>query len=357
MPDEKHFLTSRRQLAGMAAAGVAAAAAPAAAAAATVSAGDARTGAGAHVQPLTVDNLVRRVLPAVALANPFKLYPGPPFMPQQQAWPGLAKNMSPKPDHGETSYIGTGRLLGRRALITGGDSGIGRAAAIAFAREGADVAISYLPAEEPDAREVVQLIQNAGRKAVALPGDIRDAAFCRQMVDNAVSGLGGLDILVSNAARQHTTPSIVDISDEYFDWTIKTNIYAMFWIVKAAIPHLPPGAAVICTTSVNAYNPEPDLLDYSMTKGAIAIFVKALAKQMIAKGIRVNGVAPGPFWSPLQVSGGDSQTKLVAFGGETPIGRPGQPAELAPIYVTLASPEASYVTGQIYGATGGSGNP
>ncbi len=203
----------------------------------------------------------------------------------------------------------------------------------------------------------MQLIRQAGRKAVALPGDIRDPAFCRQLVARAAAGLGGLDLLVSNAARQRTTDSILDISDDYFDWTIKTNIYAMFWIVKAAIPLMPPGAAIICTISVNAYNPEPDLLDYSMTKGAIMIFLKALAKQMISKRIRVNGVAPGPFWTPLQVSGGDSQTKLVAFGSETPIGRSGQLAELAPIDVLLASPAASYVTGQIYGATGGTGNP
>ena len=343
MPDDTRISTSRRNLAGVAAAGLAAAvAAPAAASAAVAQ---------------TPGNLAQNVLPPVPLKDPFKLYSNPPFLPQQQSWPGLAQKMTPKPDHGETSYIGTGRLAGRKALITGGDSGIGRAAAIAYAREGADVAISYLPAEEPDAQEVVQLIRQAGRKAVALPGDIRDPAFCRQLVANAVAGLGGLDILVSNAARQHTTPSILDISDDYFDWTIKTNIYAMFWIVKAAIPHMPPGAAIVCTTSVNAYNPEPDLLDYSMTKGAIMIFVKALAKQMISKGIRVNGVAPGPFWTPLQVSGGDSLTKLVAFGSSTPIGRPGQPAELAPIYVLLASPEASYITGQIYGATGGTGNP
>jgi len=343
MADNNPVSTSRRHLAGFAAAGiVAAVAAPAAAAPAAAQ---------------NAGKLAQQDLPKVPLKDPFKRYSGPPFLPQEQDWPGLAKEMSPKPDHGESSYIGTGRLVGRKALITGGDSGIGRAAAIAYAREGADVAISYLAAEEPDAREVVQLIQQAGRKAIALPGDIRDPGFCRKLVADAVAELGGLDILVSNAARQHTTDSILDISDDYFDWTIKTNIYAMFWIVKAAIPHMPPGSAVVCTTSVNAYNPEPDLLDYSMTKGAIMIFVKALAKQMISKGIRVNGVAPGPFWTPLQVSGGDSQTKLVAFGSETPIGRPGQPAELAPIYVLLASAEASYVTGQIYGATGGTGNP
>ncbi len=334
--DNDKLLTSRRHLAGVAAGLAAVAATPALA---DSKAADTPS------------------LPARPLTDPTKEYPGPPFLPQSQPWPGLAKNMSPKPDHGEKSYVGSGRLAGRKALITGGDSGIGRAAAIAYAREGADVAINYLPAEEPDAREVVQLIQQAGRKAVALPGDIRDEAFCSKLVADAGAGLGGLDIMVSNAARQHTTASILDISSAYFDWTMKTNIYAMFWIVKAAIPHLPPGAAIICTTSVNAYNPEPDLLDYSMTKGAIMIFVKALAKQMIGKGIRVNGVAPGPFWTPLQVSGGDSQTKLVSFGSTVPMGRPGEPAELAPIYVLLASSEASYITGQIYGATGGTGNP
>ncbi len=334
--DNDKLVTSRRALAGVAAAGLAAAAAPALA--------DQK----ASEMPM---------LPPQPLSNPFNKYPGPPYMPQSQPWPGLAKNMSPKPDHGEKSYVGSGRLAGRKALITGGDSGIGRAAAIAYAREGADVAISYLPAEEPDAKEVVQLIQQAGRKAVTVPGDIRDEAFCGKMVNDAVAQLGGLDILVSNAARQHTTDSIMDITTEFFDWTIKTNIYAMFWIVKAALPHMQPGSAIVCTTSVNAFNPEPDLLDYSMTKGAIMIFVKALAKQMIKKGIRVNGVAPGPFWTPLQVSGGDSQTKLVAFGSQTPIGRPGEPVELAPIYVLLASAEASYITGQIYGATGGTGNP
>jgi NAD(P)-dependent dehydrogenase (short-subunit alcohol dehydrogenase family) len=329
--------TSRRKLAGAAAAGLAA-----------VVSSPAMAQISKNAKPM---------LAPVKLTDPFNQHSGPPFLPKSQPWPGLQKNMSPVPDSGENSYIGIGRLVGRKALITGGDSGIGRAAAIAFAREGADVAINYLPAEEPDAQEVVHLIQQAGRKAIALPGDIRDENFCQELVANAASGLGGLDILVSNAARQHTTPSILDISSDYFDWTIKTNIYAMFWIVKAAIPHMPPGSSIICTTSVNAYNPEPDLLDYSMTKGAIMIFVKALAKQMISKGIRVNGVAPGPFWTPLQVSGGDSQTKLVAFGSETPVGRPGQPAELASIYVLLASTDASYITGQIYGATGGTGNP
>jgi NAD(P)-dependent dehydrogenase (short-subunit alcohol dehydrogenase family) len=265
--------------------------------------------------------------------------------------------MDPRPDHGETSYKGAGRLAGRRALITGGDSGIGRAAAIAYAREGADLAINYLPAEEPDAREVLDLVRAAGRKAVALPGDLRDEVFCQRLVADAVRELGGLDILVNNAGRQQSHALITDISTEQFDWTFKTNVYALFWITKAAVPHLPPGSAIINTSSVNAYDPSENLLDYSMTKGAIMIFTKALAKQLAPQGIRVNGVAPGPFWTALQVSGGQSQDKLVQFGGDTPLGRPGQPAEIASVYVELAAADASYTTGQIYGASGGRGNP
>jgi len=291
------------------------------------------------------------------LVDPRQGFPHPPFANQSQPWPGLAGKMTPRPDHGETSYKGSGRLAGRKALITGGDSGIGRAVAIAYAREGADVAISYLPAEEDDAKEVVDLIRKAGRKALALPGDIRDETWCGQMVQKTVEAFGGLDILVNNAGRQHSFDSILDITTEYFDWTVKTNLYAMFWITKAAVPHLPPGAAIINTTSVNAYNPSENLLDYAMTKGGIMIFTKGLAKQLVKKGIRVNGVAPGPFWTPLQVSGGQTPEKLQKFGGDTPMGRPGQPAEIAPIYVQLASTEASYETGQIFGASGGAGNP
>ena len=261
--------------------------------------------------------------------------------------------MDPRPDHGETSYRGSGKLVGRKALITGGDSGIGRAAAIAFAREGADVAIGYLPVEEPDAKEVIDLIHAEGRKAVALPGDIRDESFCQKLVSAAVDGLGGLDILVSNAAMQVYKESIFDITTDQFDATFRTNVYAMFWITKAALPHLKPGSTIICTTSINAYDPSPGILDYAMTKGAIAIFVKALSKQLIPKGIRVNGVAPGPIWTPLQPSGGQSQEKLVEFGGNTPFGRPGQPAELAATYVLLASSGSSDVSGEIHGVTGG----
>ena len=294
---------------------------------------------------------------AVAKSDPTKKYPKPPFRRQSQPWPGLAGKMDPKPDHGETSYRGSGRLAGRKALITGGDSGMGRAAAIAFAREGADVAIGYLPAEEPDAREVVALIREAGRKAVALPGDIRDEAHCRRMVDEAASQLGGLDILVNNASRQQTRPSLESISSEDFDATLKTNIYAMFWITKAALAHLGPGSAIIQTTSEQASDPSKDLVDYAMTKAAQLNFTRSMAKQLAAKGIRVNGVAPGPIWTPLQVSGGATMEKLEGFGGDTPMGRPGQPAELASIYVQLAAADASYATGQIYGAAGGGGQP
>ena len=265
--------------------------------------------------------------------------------------------MDPVPDHGEKSYKGSGRLTGRKALITGGDSGMGRAAAIAFAREGADVAINYLPAEEPDAREVVALIRDAGRKAIAIPGDIREEAFCEKLVREAVNGLGGLDIVVNNAGRQQSHASILDISTDQFDWTMKTNIYAPFWIIKAALPHLKPGSAIIATTSEQAYDPSADLYDYAQTKAATMNYVKSLAKQLGPKGIRVNGVAPGPIWTPLQVSGGASMEKLEKFGGQTPLGRPGQPAELGSIYVQLAAADASYANGQVYGSAGGSGQP
>jgi NAD(P)-dependent dehydrogenase (short-subunit alcohol dehydrogenase family) len=296
--------------------------------------------------------------PATAeLQNPLTKYPRPPFQKQSQPWPGLASKMEPRPDHGETSYKGSGRLQGRKALITGGDSGMGRAAAIAYAREGADVAINYFPTEEPDAREVVELIKAAGRKAIAIPGDLRDEKFCEELVSRAVQGLGGLDILVSNAGRQQSRASILDISTEEFDWTMKTNIYAPFWIIKAALPHMPPGAVIIGTTSEQAYDPSADLYDYAQTKAATMNYVKSLAKQLAPRGIRVNGVAPGPIWTPLQVSGGATQEKLEKFGGMTSLGRPGQPAELGPIYVELALNQASYATGQVYGAAGGTGQP
>jgi NAD(P)-dependent dehydrogenase (short-subunit alcohol dehydrogenase family) len=290
---------------------------------------------------------------ALAMQNPLTEYPKPPFKHQVQEAPGLASKMEPRPDHGETSYKGSGKLAGRKALITGGDSGIGRAAAIAFAREGADVAFGYLPVEDPDAKEVIELIRAEGRKAIPLPGDIRDEAFCQKLVADAVNGLGGLDILVNNAAKQVYQESLLDVSTEQLDATFRTNVYGMFWITKAALPHLKPGASIICTTSINAYDPSPGILDYAMTKGAIAIFVKGLSKQLIPKGIRVNGVAPGPIWTPLQPSGGQSPEKVEAFGSEVPMGRPGQPAELAATYVLLASQQSSYVSGEIYGITGG----
>jgi NAD(P)-dependent dehydrogenase (short-subunit alcohol dehydrogenase family) len=292
-----------------------------------------------------------------ALENPVTKYPKPPFQGQSQPWPGLASKMVPRPDHGEKSYKGSGRLAGRKALITGGDSGMGRAAAIAYAREGADVAINYYPTEEPDAQEVVQLVRAAGRKAVAIPGDLRDESFCQKLVEQAVKELGGLDIVVNNAARQQTHASILDISTEQFDWTMKTNVYAPFWIIKAALQHLPPGSVIIGTSSVQATDPSAELYDYAQTKAATTNYVKSLAKQLGPKGIRVNGVAPGPIWTALQVSGGATQEKLKQFGSQTPLGRPGQPAELASIYVQLAANDASFANGQIYGSAGGDGQP
>lgn len=333
---------SRRAMIGVAAVGASLAAAAAAAVA-----GSARAAAPAQ------SSAPQGTRPT----DPRSKYPRPPFKDQKQQWPGLASKMDPRPDHGETSYVGHGRLTGRRALITGGDSGIGRAAAIAYAREGADVAINYYPSEEPDAREVVDLIRAVGRKAVAIPGDLRDAAFCRRLVADAVNGLGGLDILVNNAARQISTKSILDISDADFDATMKTNIYAPFYIIKAALPHLPPGSVIIGTTSEQAYDPSEDLYDYAQTKAATMNYVKSLAKQLAPKGIRVCGVAPGPIWTPLQVAGGAQPEKLVKFGGDTPGGRPGQPVELAGIFVRLAEDDGSYTTGNVFGAGGGKGQP
>jgi len=291
------------------------------------------------------------------LRDPTTAYPKPPFEKQSQPWPGLACRMTPRPDHGEKTYRGSGRLTGRKALITGGDSGMGRAVAIAYAREGADVAINYHPDEEEDAKEVIALIVDAGRKGIAIPGDLREEVFCAELVRCAVRELDDLDILVSNAARQQSKETILDISTEEFDATMKTNIYAPFWIIKAALAHLKPGSVIIGTASEQAYDPSPELYDYAQTKAATMNFVKSLAKQLAKKGIRVNGVAPGPIWTPLQVSGGASMEKLQQFGSQTPMGRPGQPAELASIYVQLAAADASYATGQIYGSSGGAGQP
>src|SRR5256714_4391733 len=257
--------------------------------------------------------------------DPKTKYPRPPFKEQSQPWPRLAGKMDPRPDHGEKSYKGSGRLAGRKALITGGDSGMGRAAAIAFAREGTDVAINYFPNEQPDADEVILLIKDAGRKAVAIPGDLRDESFCKKLVADAIDQLGGLDILVCNAARQQTRKSIADITTEDFDATMKTNVYAPFWIIKAALPHMQPGSVIIGTTSEQATDPSPEIYDYAMTKPATTSYIRSLAKQLAPKGIRVNGVAPGPIWTPLQVSDSATMDKLKKFGGASPLGRPSQP--------------------------------
>lgn len=293
---------------------------------------------------------------AVPMVDPRTKYPKPPYPADFQPWPGLASKMNPRPDHGETSYKGSGRMTGRKVLITGGDSGIGRAAAIAFAREGADVAINYYPTEEPDAKEVIDLIKAAGRKGVAIPGDLREEAFCKKLIAEAVEKLGGLDVFVSNAARQQVAEDITKLTSEEFDATMKTNIYAPFWLIKEAVPHMPPGSVIIATTSVQAEAPSPDIYHYAQTKAATTNFVKGLAKGLGKKGIRVNGVAPGPIWTPLQISGGSTPEKLAKFGADTPMERAGQPAELASIFVQLAANDASYSSGEIFGATGGSGN-
>lgn len=272
---------------------------------------------------------------------------------QTQPEPGLDKKLTPKADHGEDSYVGSGRLTGRKALISGGDSGIGKAVAIAYAREGADVAIMYLPEEKEDAEDTITLINAAGVKSLAIEGDIKDRAFCEDAVKRTVSELGGIDILVNNAGKQVFVDDFEQISDEQFDHTFKTNIYAMFWLCKAAVRYMPPGASIINTTSIQSYQPSPGLLDYASTKGAITTYTKGLSGMLIEKGIRVNGVAPGPIWTPLQPSHGQPPEKLEEFGTQSPMGRAGQPAELAPTYVFLASQESSYITGEIIGVTGG----
>ena len=287
--------------------------------------------------------------------DPRSQYPGPPSAVEIQPAPGTQTAMSEKPDCGELSYKGSGRLAGRKALLTGADSGIGRAAAIAFAREGADVAISYLADEQADAEEVANYVRDAGRKAVLLPGDISHEGFCQRLVSDAVDQLGGLDILVNNAGKMGKTDGILETSTERFDMLMKTNVYALFWITKAAIPHMQPGASIINTTSIQGYEPSGNIFDYAMTKAAIANFTKGLAEPLMEKhGIRINGVAPGPIWPPLQEADG-SEEKLKKLGGSTPYKRPGQPVELAPVYVLLASQEGSYITGEIYGVTGGMG--
>ncbi|MER6364827.1 SDR family oxidoreductase [Kitasatospora sp. NPDC001527] len=279
-------------------------------------------------------------------------------MPQQsQQHPGRGEAMEPVPDHGEDSYRGSGRLAGRVALITGGDSGIGRAVALAFAREGADVAFCHLPAEQQDADATVRLVEEAGRRAVVVAGDIREEGFCADLVQRCVRELGGLDVLVNNAAYQMSQPDgLAAISSDQFDRVMKTNLYGMFWLTQAALPHLREGASVVNTASVQAYKPSPHLLDYAMTKAAIVAFTQGLAVQLAPDGIRVNAVAPGPVWTPLIPATMD-EDKVARFGEQSPMGRAAQPAEMAPAYVFLASPEASYITGEIVNATGGTPLP
>jgi NAD(P)-dependent dehydrogenase (short-subunit alcohol dehydrogenase family) len=290
-----------------------------------------------------------------SLIDPQDKYHVGGFAEQPQDWPGLQRDMDPVPDCGEDSYKGTGRLEGRRALVTGGDSGIGRAAAIAFAREGARVAINYHPKEQPDADDLKAVLARDGLELEQLPGDLTDEAFCLKLVDDAEARLGGLDLLVINAGYQQARKSIAELTHEQFDRTMKTNVYAMFWLSKRAAEKMPPGSAIINTASVNSFNPVEELLDYATTKGAIEIFTKGLAKQLASKGIRVNAVAPGPVWTPLQVSGGQLEGKLEGFGKDTPIGRAGQPAELAGLYVTLAEQGNSFTSGSVFGANGGTG--
>jgi NAD(P)-dependent dehydrogenase (short-subunit alcohol dehydrogenase family) len=286
--------------------------------------------------------------------DPTTQYPQPNFGEQKLQVPGLESEMDPKPDYGEETYRGSGRLEGKKAIITGGDSGIGRAVALAFAREGADVLLSYLEEEEPDALETARVVEAAGRTAVRVPGDVRDEAHCRNIVQKAVEEFGRIDVLINNAAYQMVQPGgIEDITTEQFDRVLKTNIYATFWLSKAAIPHMRPGASIINTTSIEAYQPEPGLLDYASTKGAIVTFTKGLAQDLVMRGIRVNAVAPGPVWTPL-IPATMPAEQVSQFGAsESPIGRPAQPAELAPPYVFLASQESSYVSGQVLGVTGG----
>lgn len=289
--------------------------------------------------------------------NPVDRFESVDAQKQHQDAPGLDARLAPRADHGEETYRGTGRLTGRKALVTGGDSGIGAAVAIAFAREGADVAISYLPDEKEDARRIAAAVEDSGSTVALLPSDITSAEACRGLVADAVEALGGLDILVNNAGKQQFCEKLEDLSDEQFDETFRTNVYAMFWITKAALPHLAAGSSIINTTSVQAYLPSEILVDYATTKASINTFSKALAAQLAPRGIRVNAVAPGPIWTPLQVSGGQPKDKLPDFGEQTALGRAGQPTELAPAYVFLASAESSYVTGDTLNVNGGMPTP
>lgn len=287
------------------------------------------------------------------MRDPRDQYPQPPFPRQPQQKPGLTEKMDPRPDHGEETYQGFGRLKGRKALITGGDSGLGRAAVIAYIREGASVVFNHLPEEQEDADSLIAFAEAEGGTIHAIPGDLRDPDLCAALIVKTAELLGGLDILVCNAGHQVRQPGIEDVSHEQFDETMKTNVYAMFWLCKAAMNIMPPGSAIINLTSNQGFSPAPYLLDYATTKFAIRGFTEALAQGALDKGIRVNAIAPGPFWTPLQPSGGQTQDKVEEFGKATPMGRPGQPAELAPTFVFLASQESSYISGEIFGATGG----
>jgi NAD(P)-dependent dehydrogenase (short-subunit alcohol dehydrogenase family) len=289
-----------------------------------------------------------------AQQDPTTQYPQPPYAEQDQRdqHPGLESEMQPRPDYGEETYKGSGKLEGKKAIITGGDSGIGRAVALAFAREGADVLISYLEEEEPDAQETVQVIEDAGRKAVKIPGDVSEESQCQAIVQKAVEEFGQIDVLVNNAAHQMTVNGIADVSTELLDRTFKTNIYAMFWLSKASLPHMQPGGSIINVCSIQAYQPSPTLLPYSSTKGAIISFTKGLAQEVVQYGLRANSVAPGPVWTPIIPASMPGET-VSQFGGTSPMGRPAQPAELAPAFVFLASQESSYVNGETLGVTGG----
>lgn len=287
------------------------------------------------------------------MQNPLDQYYTGEYPKQPQSAPGVQAEMHPVPDCGEKTYRGSQRLEGRKALVTGADSGIGRAAAIAYAREGADVALSYLPDEQRDAEEVARLIEQAGRKAVLLPGDISQEAFSKKLVEDAHKSLGGLDILALVAGKQVAVENIADLTTDQFRKTYDTNVMSLFWITKAAIPLLPAGSSIITTSSIQAYQPSQNLLDYASTKAAILNYTRGLAKQVAEKGIRVNCVAPGPIWTALQITGGQPQDKIPTFGQQTPMKRAGQPAELAGVYVYLASQESSYVTAEVHGVTGG----
>jgi NAD(P)-dependent dehydrogenase (short-subunit alcohol dehydrogenase family) len=287
------------------------------------------------------------------MQNPLTQYRQEGFTKQLQKYPGIQDEMNPVPDCGEESYIGNGRLKGRKALITGGDSGIGRATAIAYAREGADIAINYMEAEQKDAESLVKLLEKEGKKVILIPGDLSDEKFNKQMVEEANEKLGGLDILALIAGKQVSKTDIEEITTDQLTDTFKINVFSLFWTIQAALPLLPPGASIITCSSIQAYQPSPDLLDYAATKSAILNFTRGLAKQIASKGIRVNCVAPGPIWTPLQISGGQQQEKLPKFGQQTPLKRAGQPAELAGIYVFLASQESSYITAEVFGVTGG----